>query len=71
MKRPPPMSITPLLVGEVTNVLPYILEILVKSKGSFGAVILRIRSNQYHNHVLAMGKSNFSILLTMFPAFSR
>ena len=34
----PPISITPLVVGEVTNVLPSKLEL----KGAFGPVILRI-----------------------------
>ena len=41
----PPMSITPLVVGEVTNVLPYKLE----ATGWFGPLILRITIYQYNN----------------------
>ena len=40
----PPMSITPLVVGEVTIVLPKPQE----EKGVLGPVILRIRIYQYH-----------------------
>ena len=42
----PPMSITPLVVGEVTNVLPVTL---MEAKGDFGPVILGIII-YYHNH---------------------
>ena len=42
------MSITPLVVGEVTNVLPYIWD--MESTGRAGPEILRIIIYQYHNH---------------------
>ena len=42
----PPMSITPLVVGEVTNVLPFTL---MEAKRNFGPVTLGIIIC-YHNH---------------------
>ena len=44
------MSITPLVVGEVTIVLP--VPKPREEKGICGPVILRIRIYQYHNHAL-------------------
>ena len=60
------MSITPLVVGEVTNLLPYKLEIPYESKGTAGPVILRTTIYQYHNIALAIGKSNFHFYLPCF-----
>ena len=51
----PPTSITPLVVGEVTNVLPFTL---MEAKGDFGPVILGIII-YYHNHDYLISKSIF------------
>ena len=58
----PPISITPLLVGEVTNVLPYTQE----SNGRLGPANYNNCSISYQYHIIMLGR-NFLFLLTRFP----